>query len=217
VGDLPRLYLITDRRRNSGPSLLEALDDALRAGVRLVQIRERDLPAADLLALAERAVVLAEARGARVLVNDRADIAILARAAGVHLRAASLPVAAARRLVGPTRLIGASVHSPAEARAASDAGADFVLFGPVFATPDKARFRPPQGLAELRLAARAASVPLFAVGGVTPENAADCLAAGAHGVATIGGVFAAPSAGGAAAAYFRALSKAGARRRRRAV
>jgi len=209
VSELPRLYLITDRRRISGPGLLDALEEAFGAGVRLAALRERDLPAAELLPLAERAARLADARGARLLVNDRLDIALLAGAHGAHLRASSVPVVAARRLLGPRLLVGASVHSAPEARAASDGGADFVLFGPVFATVEKARYGPPQGLDRLRAAARASRVPLFAIGGVTPESARDCLAAGAHGVATIGGILEAPSIGRRVAEYLRAVEGRG--------
>jgi thiamine-phosphate pyrophosphorylase len=209
VSTLPRLYLITDRRRIAGARLLDALDEAFRAGVRLAMLRELDLPAADLLEYAREAAGRAHRRGARLLVNDRVDVALAAGADGAHLRASSIPVAAARGLLGPERLLGASVHSPEEARRAVAEGADFVLFGPVYETPDKARFRPPQGLAALAAAARAARGPVFAVGGVTPERVAECLGAGAHGVAAIRGLLGGPTIGGRVREYARALAAAG--------
>lgn len=211
---LPRLYLITDRRRIAGAGLIAALDEAFRAGVRLAMLRERDLPAGDLLAYAEEAVRVGACHGARLLVNDRIDVALLAGAAGVHLRGTSVPVAAARRLVGPGLVIGASVHAPDEARRAIADGADFVLFGPVYETPDKAGFRPPQGLAALSAAVRAARGPVLAVGGVTPERAEECLAAGAHGVAAIRGILGAASIRQRVREYARALEDPRARRAR---
>ncbi len=208
MNTLPRLYLITDRRRIAGARLLDALDEAFRAGVRLAMLRERDLPAGELLEYAREAARLARRRGARLLVNDRVDVALLAGADGVHLRASSVPVAAARGLLGPGRLLGASVHTAGEARLAIAAGADFVLFGPVFETPDKTPFRPPQGLAPLAAAAHAARGPVFAVGGVTPERVAECLGAGAHGVAAIRGILGGPSIGGRVRAYAREIAAA---------
>ena len=155
MSSFPRLYLVTNRRRIAGPGLLQALDQAFAAGVRLAMLRERGLEARDLLALAKQAVARATPCGARVLVNDRLDVALLAGAAGVHLRESSVPLAEARRLMWAGALIGASVHDEEGAAHAVGAGASLVLFGPVYETPDKARYRPPQGIAALRRAARA--------------------------------------------------------------
>ncbi|MFN0151173.1 MAG: thiamine phosphate synthase [bacterium] len=216
---LPRLYLVTHRKRIAGPGLLDALDEALDAGVRLVMLRERDMTARDLLALAKKAVALADARGARLLVNDRLDVALLARAAGAHLREASVPLAEARRLIWPGALLGASVHTPEDAARAAATGASLIVFGPVYATRDKA-YRAPQGLAALRLAARAVRaatgshathavrVPLYAIGGVTPERAGECIAAGAHGVAVMSGILGADSIPARTREYLRAIERA---------
>src|SRR5262249_58174695 len=115
--------------------------------------------------LAERLRELTARASALLLVNDRVDVAVAVGADGVHLGGGSLPADVARRLLPPGALVGVSTHAPAEAASAM---ADFVFYGPVYATPSKAAFGPPQGLAALRQAAAAARVPLLAIGGVTP-------------------------------------------------
>lgn len=204
---------------------MQALDQSFAAGVRLAMLRERGLEARDLLALAKQAVARATPCGARVLVNDRLDVALLAGAAGVHLRESSVPLAEARRLMWAGALIGASVHDDEGAARAVAAGASLVLFGPVYETPDKARYRPPQGIAALRRAARAMRsaaaragggsrggesprVPLYAIGGITPERVAECLDAGAHGVAVMGGILQADSIPARVHQYLRAIHRA---------
>jgi thiamine-phosphate pyrophosphorylase len=141
-------------------------------------------------------------------VNDRADVARAAGADGVHLPEDGLPVGDARALVGPDALVGRSVHGPAAI--ASSAGADFVVFGPVFETASKRRFGPPQGLARLEEACAASSVPVLAIGGVTPERIADVLACGAAGVAVQGAILRAADPKSLVGALFRALVRAGA-------
>jgi thiamine-phosphate pyrophosphorylase len=126
----------------------------------------------------------------RILVNDRVDVALTEGAGGVHLGENSLPVADARRLIEARQprqdfLIGVSCHSLESARVAGDDGADYIFFGPVFATPAKAVFGEPQGLTRLAQACRSVSVPVLAIGGVTLENAAACMASGAAGIAAI--------------------------------
>ncbi len=156
----------------------------MAAGIDLIQIRERDLPVRRLLALVEEAVKRAGAGTTRVLVNDRLDVAVAAGAAGVHLPAHGFSVDEVRRNY-PELLIGASTHNLEELRRAADGGADFAVFGPVFETPSKKAYGPPVGLEKLAEAARAVNIPLLALGGVTLENAADCLRAGAAGLAAI--------------------------------
>jgi thiamine-phosphate pyrophosphorylase len=179
----PLLYYITDRKALPGQNPLPLIEAAVRAGVDLIQIRERDLPTRELLALVERALALAAKTPTRVLVNDRLDIAQVA-GAGLHLPAHSFPVAAVRRRVGRGLLIGASTHNLDELQAAEQGGADFAVFGPVFATASKPGATP-VGLEKLSEAVRAVRIPVLALGGVTLENAADCLRAGAAGLAAI--------------------------------
>lgn len=187
---LPRLLVITDRQATRGGPLVEIVRAALAAGARLVQLREKDLEGGALFALAEALVAECRRVGARLLVNGRIDVALAAGADGVVLPADSFPTDVARRLVGPTKLVARSTHSAAEVERALREGCDFVLFGPVYETPAKAAFGPPQGIEALRTVTRFA-IPVYAVGGVTVENAAAVLQAGAHGVAVIREVMAA--------------------------
>lgn len=180
--------------------LFEQISGAARAGVDWIQIREKDLTARALSALVRRGLEAAAGTAARVIVNDRLDIAIAAGAGGVHLGRESLPAEAvvpwvrarfgeARRagLAARKFLVGVSTHSLAEAEAAVRAGADYIFFGPVFSTPAKLKFGPPQGIETLAEVCRRVSgdCAVIAIGGVTRANAADCLAAGAAGIAAI--------------------------------
>jgi len=173
--------------------LSTVIAQALSAGVDWVQIREKDLPGAALLALAGEAV--AEAKGhSRVVINDRLDVAMAARAGGVHLGETSLPVAQVAAWIRKARaagqvekdfLVGASCHSLESARQAERDGADYIFFGPVFATPSKAAFGAPQGLERLREVCAGLRIPVLAIGGITLENARRCIEAGAAGIAAI--------------------------------
>jgi thiamine-phosphate pyrophosphorylase len=166
---------------------------ALVAGVDWVQIREKDLSSRALLTLARDAV--AKAKGhSRVLINDRLDVAVAARAGGVHLGEASLPVAQVAQWIRKARadgrarkdfLAGASCHSLESARQAEHDGADYIFFGPVFATPSKAAFGAPQGIEPLREVCTSLRIPVLAIGGITLGNARLCLEAGAAGIAAI--------------------------------
>jgi thiamine-phosphate pyrophosphorylase len=176
--------VITDRRAAGGRRLRTVVRDALEGGARLVQLREKNLDGGPLLDLALELVDEVRRVDARLLVNDRIDVALAAGADGVVLPADSFPTEVARRLLGPTRVVARSTHSAAEVARAAYEGCDFVLFGPVFATPAKAAYGPPQGLEALRAAA-AQSIPVFAVGGITADNARQAIDAGARGVAVI--------------------------------
>src|SRR5256712_12086579 len=180
------LYLVTDRHQTCGRPLQDVVSAALRAGVRAVQLREKDLPTRLLLALAREMTDLARSYGARMLVNDRADVCLAAGSDGTHLPAAGLRPAAARRLLGPGRLIGACPHSADEAARAQTDGADFIVLGPIFATPSKRAFGPPTGLCSLERARMRCQVPLFGIGGVTASRVREVVKAGAHGVAGVG-------------------------------
>jgi thiamine-phosphate pyrophosphorylase len=168
------------------PDILRFLEAIVKAQIPLFQIREKSLPARVLYELTERAVEITRGSNTRLLVNDRADIARAAGADGVHLTARSLPADVVRNICGPEFVIGVSTHSLAEARAAQAAGADFVVFGPIFDTESKRAFGEPQGLEKLREVTRAlGDFPVIAIGGVTRENFASCIAAGASGIAGI--------------------------------
>ncbi|MDT8442042.1 MAG: thiamine phosphate synthase [Desulfuromonadales bacterium] len=186
------LYLITDRHQvAAGQSLVSAVDAALRGGVRAMQLREKDLPARELLPLAEELRVLTRRHHARLLINDRIDVALAVEADGVHLGEHSLPVATARKLLGPQRTIGVSTHSLADIAAATEGGADFVTFGPVFATPSKAAYGAPVGLAALRQACRQTALPVFALGGIKSGHRQVIAGTGAAGIALISAIIAA--------------------------
>lgn len=166
--------------------LLATVRAAAGAGVSIVQLREKLLPARVLYELAARSAEIVRGTRTRLVVNDRADIARAAGADGVHLTARSLDAATVRAVFGPDFLIGVSAHTLDEARAARDGGANFALFGPVFDTPSKRAYGPPVGLGRLAEVARhLAPFPVLAVGGVTRENCAPTLEAGARGVAAI--------------------------------
>ena len=176
------VMMVTDRRRLAGSSLVEQVRAAARAGADFVQLREKDLEGAALLELARAVVAAVAGTPARVLVNGRPDIALMAGAHGVQLPTAGLPVAAVLRAFPPL-LVGASCHSPEEARAAAEAGASIVVFGPVFASPGKESRA--QGVEALADAARAVPVPVYAIGGVDAVTAPRAWSAGAAGVAAI--------------------------------
>ena len=177
---------ITDRRAAGGEeALLGYIRRALQDAVDYVQIREKDLSARDLLALARAALALPNPHGSRILVNSRADVALAAGAAGVHLPAGSITPKFLRGVTPPGFVIGVSTHSIEELRAAESGGADFAVFGPVFFTASKPGWGPPRGLALLHEAVNAVTIPVLALGGVTQQNAADCVSAGAAGIAGI--------------------------------
>jgi thiamine-phosphate pyrophosphorylase len=186
-----RLYLITDRHvLTKQRTLVETVERALQGGVRAVQLREKDLSAAELFLLAGQLRSLTRRYDARLLVNDRIDIALAVEADGVHLGAGSLPVAEARRLLGSRKLIGYSAHGLEELSSAEKSGADFATFSPIYHTPSKAAWGQPQGIERLGQACRATRLPVFALGGIRRGHIPEVLAAGAHGIAVISAILA---------------------------
>ena len=180
----PLLYYITDRRKLPAEDVLSRIEQAVAAGIELVQLRERDLSARQLLALAEPALARTRGSKTRLLVNDRLDIVLAAGADGLHLPSHGLPVGEVRRRF-PELLLGASCHNLEELRRAEEGGANFAVFGPVFETASKRGYGPPVGLERLAEAAGAMRIPVLALGGISFENAAECLRAGAAGLAAI--------------------------------
>lgn len=192
----PILCYVTDRNSLAAPvgpareaALLERVRGAAAAGADWIQVREKDLEARPLFDLVSAATAAVRGSAAKLLINDRLDVAWAAGAAGVHLGENSLPLAEVvqeKRRSGPENfLVGASCHSSDAAVRAAHEGADYIFFGPVFATPSKAAFGAPQGLARLAEVCWGVSIPVLAIGGITGENATACLEAGAAGIAAI--------------------------------
>ena len=190
----PILYLITRGASSEGTKtdspeyqkILEQVSAAVTVGIDLIQIREKRMTARILFALTELAAKLTRGSGTKLLVNDRMDVAASAGADGVHLTTQSIDAQTIRRTFGEKFLVGVSTHSLPEARHAGDDGADFAVFGPVFPTASKEKYGPPVGVAEMeRVAGELRPFPVLALGGITSDNAAECLRAGASGIAGI--------------------------------
>ena len=190
----PILYLITPgaTAETTTPAseefqdILVQISAAVDAGIQLIQIREKNLTARMLFELTANVLGIIRGTSTRVLVNDRADVAAGAGADGVHLTTRSLEANVIRQTFGEDFVIGASTHSLVEATAARDCGADFAVFGPVFETATKANYGSPLGTAALAEVCQALKpFPLLALGGVSTENASECLRAGAAGLAGI--------------------------------
>ena len=192
--DSPRICFVTSQKSTGDRPLLDVVREAIAGGCDLIQVREKDLLGGPLLQLVRSIVEAAKPRGARcaVVVNDRLDVALAAKAAGVHLPADGLPTGQVRRHAGKKFLLGRSVHSLAEAKQAAKDGADYLFFGPVFATPSKAAFGPPQGPDLLRKIAEAVKVPVWAIGGINPGTAAELRGLPIAGVAAISFIASAP-------------------------
>ena len=181
---LPRLYAIADASFGDPVSLASAL---FEGGARLLQVRNKRAHAGELLDEVEAILKLASA-DARVIVNDRADVAVLAGASGVHLGQSDLPVAAARDVLGPDRIIGLSTHNLIQALEADQLPADYIAVGPIFPTSTKENAEPALGIETFGAICRAVKKPVVAIGGIKLENALEILNAGAHSIAVISDV-----------------------------
>ncbi|MDH4099310.1 MAG: thiamine phosphate synthase [Nitrospirota bacterium] len=185
------LLLITDRHVVRTGGLIAAVEQALSGGVRCVQLREKEMPVRELLALAHEMRELTSRYNARLIINDRVDVAIAVGADGVHLGGESMPVRAVRKITGTSFIVGVSTHAPAEAVQAEADGADYVTFGPVYATPSKMKYGPPVGLNALRECCKKVKIPALGLGGIKKESAREVLDAGAYGIAMISAILAA--------------------------
>ena len=201
---LPRLYAIVDPL-DTGRTPLTLARAFLEGGTRLLQLRLKAASARELLAVAEAIRPLTRAAGARLVINDRPDVAAAADADGVHLGQADVPPHVARAVLGPGKLVGVSTHDVDEARAAEAAGADYIGVGPVYATTSKAQPLAPRGLDLVRAVRAAVSCPIVAIGGITPETAEAVLGAGADAVAMIAALVRAAEPTAAVAAVLRRL------------
>jgi thiamine-phosphate pyrophosphorylase len=200
-----RLYLITDRKVATKP-LPEAVRLALEGGIKAIQLREKDLPVRELLALAQELRALTREFGAKLFINDRLDVATLVGADGIHLGGQSMPADAVRRVVGKSMQIAVSTHSVGEAKAAQDGGADFITYGPIFETPSKINYGDPVGAKSIRNIKNEIAIPIYAIGGINSGNMLQVMSAGADGIAVISAIMTAEDIRKTAAAYDKALT-----------
>jgi thiamine-phosphate pyrophosphorylase len=209
------LYPIADFDAAPDHAPLAVIEAVLATGIRIVQLRAKSVSSGALVELARSAKAITARRGGCLIINDRADVARLVDADGVHLGQDDLPVAAARALLGPDKIIGLSTHTLPQLEAAVRTGADYFAYGPVFHTASKARADPVQGIAALSAARLLSPAPLVAIGGVTEETVAEVLATGVDAVAVIGAIAASADPGAAARALLGRATAVTARRRRR--
>jgi thiamine-phosphate pyrophosphorylase len=183
------LYVITDRKLFSAQcALYFAIENVLDAGANVIQLREKDLPVRELFDMAVWMRELTTEYGAKLIVNDRVDVALAVKADGVHLGRSSMPVQAVRKIAHDTLMIGVSTHSVDEAVAAERDGADFITLGPIFPTPSKLQYGDPLGVDIIREAGKHVSIPVFAIGGIKPDRVREVREAGADGVAVISAI-----------------------------
>jgi thiamine-phosphate pyrophosphorylase len=185
AASLSGLYVILDVQAAGSRPLAALMTEALAAGARLFQYRGKQLSMGEAYEQASLLVALARRHGARLIVNDRCDLALAVEADGVHLGQDDLPLALARTMLGPHRLIGISTHRPEQVVAATAGGADYIGYGPIFTPLSKADHEAVVGLDGLRAIRTLTTLPVFAIGGITLEQVPAVMRAGANGVAVI--------------------------------
>lgn len=188
-----RLYLVTDRGLAMGRDMLDIVREAVAGGVTMVQLREKDCPMRDFVALGRELVALLRPLGVPLIINDRVDVALACDADGVHIGQSDMPYDIARRLLGPDRIIGLSVESMDDIVAANALDVDYVGVSPVFATSTKTDTARPFGLDGLLEAVRLSVHPTVAIGGMNARTAADVMACGTDGIAVVSAIVSAES------------------------
>jgi thiamine-phosphate pyrophosphorylase len=188
--ELPTLCLITDRRQCVAGDLIQTVAKALTAGVRLIQLREKDLSGKDIFECAAKLRELTTKQKALLIINARTDVALAVKADGVHLGQTDYSPNDILPFVPKGFIVGASTHSIEEAKKAEKNGAHYITFGPVWPTPSKAGYGKPVGIEKLREVVKSVTVPVFAIGGVKKHNAGTTLTSGAHGIAIISAIIA---------------------------
>jgi thiamine-phosphate pyrophosphorylase len=179
------LYTIADTLGRPELSFVDLAKKLCAGGAKLLQLRVKDLPTREFLAIAHEVRLICQQAGCWLIINDRADIALAVDADGVHVGQEDLPLAAARQVLGPDKIIGVSTHDPTQALAAERDGADYIGFGPLFGTNTKATGYRARGLDQLREIRALVRLPIVAIGGINAERAPSALAAGADAVAMI--------------------------------
>ncbi len=202
------VYLVTDQPLCQGRDLLQVIAEAVAGGVGLVQLREKHCDTRAFVELARQVKKLLDGLHVPLLINDRVDVALAVNAAGVHLGQTDMHYTDARALLGPDAIIGLSLDTRDQGIAAQDWDLDYLGIGPVFGTRTKADAGPAWGLAVLPELARISRHPIVAIGGITPENAAIPVQAGASGVAVVSAICSAPAPKTAAQALVRAVKGA---------
>lgn len=182
------LYVITNRRAVGERSLVEVVRAAVAGGATVVQLREKEATTQEMIRLGWALHEITRAAGIPLIVNDRVDVALAVEAEGVHVGQDDMPAALARRLIGPRRILGVSAGTIVEARQAEQDGADYIGVGDVYGTPSKLDAGPPIGLDGLTEIAASVKIPAVGVGGITLDNAAAVIRAGARGVAVISAI-----------------------------
>jgi thiamine-phosphate pyrophosphorylase len=200
----PRLYIILDRSVAGGRDLDPILAAVLAGGAEMIQLREKTWPSGTLFPVAQRLRARYHAAGVPFIVNDRVDLALAVDADGVHLGQDDLPPGAARPLLKPGMILGLSTHSVEQAKAAQAAGADYIAVGSMFPTATKPEFQL-VGPALARQVRPVVDVPLIGIGGITPDNVGDVIAAGVDGVAVISAVCGSPDPAAAARRFVAAI------------
>lgn len=202
--DQLRVYLITDCQQFPRDRHLAVVEAVLKGGIKDLQLREKSLPLADLFSLAMVLRQMTERYGARLYINGRLDIALMVDADGVHLPEDGLPPNEVKARY-PHLLVGVSTHSLKSAKQAEKDGADFITFSPIFETPSKQEYGPPQGLDKLREVCKAVNIPVLALGGINLERIPAVQEHGAHGVALIRGIWDSSNIEQTSSQYLKAL------------